>query len=151
MGKPHTPESELYAFGLLLYHMHTLQEPFAELDISGSNDLARLVAENNLRPNLPASLPAALQELMQDLWHGNPSRRPAWSEGDAPPCPRMLLQPRCCVPALPSQARVRVARRRHPRAAHRAARHAVGKPFAGAAAAEGQGSCVGRPTPPRGG
>ena len=82
LGKPHTPESELYAFGLVLCHMFTLQEPYANVG-SGDDDLALLVAHHDLRPFMTDAVPSPLRTVIQDFWHGNPSRRPTWGEGAA--------------------------------------------------------------------
>jgi serine/threonine protein kinase len=74
---------DVYAFGIILWELCTLQEPFAEFD-QQFRDAPTVVFEEavaaGLRPSLPSSLPPSLAHLIQRCWAPDPRARPPFSE-----------------------------------------------------------------------
>ena len=68
-----TEKSDIYAFGLIIYHTLTRSPPFEEYP---SASIPHQVLKGN-RPKL--SLPAikpAFKTMLPRLWHSNPKKRP---------------------------------------------------------------------------
>ncbi|EAY16505.1 TKL family protein kinase [Trichomonas vaginalis G3] len=76
-GSPPTKESDIYAFGTLLFSFYTLKfsmgrkilnGPFSELAVSGE------------RVNIPDIIPIKIQSLIERCWKQNPQERPTMEE-----------------------------------------------------------------------
>jgi len=80
LGRPHTSESDVYSFGIVLWEAITCQVPFANKS-SGFMDWVPLVVEGT-RPALPSgsSYPPWSVLLIQAAWDGNPRKRPTFAK-----------------------------------------------------------------------
>eukprot|EP00953_Heterococcus_sp_UTEX-ZZ885_P041340 21096-Heterococcus_DN1.PRE.2 len=68
-------QSDVYAFGILLWELATREEVHAGL--SAAQIIAR-VANDGLRPKIPRGCP--WRDVMISCWHEDPASRPAFSE-----------------------------------------------------------------------
>lgn len=80
-GQP-TLAADIYAFGMLLYHIVHRAEPFADCDISFvTKGVCDLEADEIVRPVITEkSLPENINALMQRCWDDDPDERPCIQE-----------------------------------------------------------------------
>ena len=76
-GQP-TLSADMYAFGMLLYHIVHRAEPFADCDVSFvTRGLCDLAADEIIRPVITEkNLPGPINELIQRCWDDEPDKRP---------------------------------------------------------------------------
>lgn len=73
----YSEKSDVYSFALIVYHMMTLQPPFARL----KNEQIRDEVLKNHRPSLdPHTLPTCYSNLIQRCWAQHPDERPTFQE-----------------------------------------------------------------------
>jgi small GTP-binding protein len=78
-GRPFSPVSDVYSFGILLWELFSHEMPFEELNIKFMHQLEDAVRAG-ARPTIPASASNAhLAALMQACWHQTPEQRPSFS------------------------------------------------------------------------
>lgn len=75
-GKSPTPASDVYAFGIILWELCTLKEPFQNIS---SPLLRKTVGRRRLRPSLK-NVNSELAEIMTQCWAHNPEDRPTFPE-----------------------------------------------------------------------
>lgn len=80
-GRPTMP-ADIYAFGMLLYHVVHRAEPFADCDVSFvTRGVCDIDADEIIRPVITEKiLPADINALMQRCWDDNPDKRPRVQE-----------------------------------------------------------------------
>lgn len=66
-------ESDVYAYGIILWEIYTRKEVFVGLN---ANQIIARVVKSDLRPDIPPDCP--LQELMTQCWSQNPEERPSF-------------------------------------------------------------------------
>src|SRR6185369_2808035 len=71
--KKFAQESDIYAFGMLMYLIATGEPPFR--DRLFDEHLARDIC-NGLRPKMPESVPERYRRLAEDCWNADPKKRP---------------------------------------------------------------------------
>lgn len=76
LGQPATPQSDLYAFGLILYELMAGRHPFT------GNNIMAIISQHLNAPIVPpstynAKIPSALDLLVLHLLHKKPDHRPA--------------------------------------------------------------------------
>lgn len=81
-GDPHTPESDVYAFGITLFELFSARLPYEDDD---ELDVLIAVADTSsgrgiLRPELPAETPPHFVDLCRRCWHPSPSARPSFNQ-----------------------------------------------------------------------
>ena len=83
-----TPQTDVYAFGILLFWLFAKEDPFEEKALNAEDRLflrspeetLRQVAEVDIRPTWPAAVPMILREVAIDCWHRSAARRPPMAE-----------------------------------------------------------------------
>eukprot|EP01125_Pyxidicula_operculata_P017139 TRINITY_DN5978_c0_g1_i1.p1 TRINITY_DN5978_c0_g1~~TRINITY_DN5978_c0_g1_i1.p1 ORF type:complete len:512 (+),score=76.63 TRINITY_DN5978_c0_g1_i1:109-1644(+) len=65
---------DVYSFGIILWEVLTLDEPFKEYE--AIEPFKHDVAENGHRPKIPSDCLPQLKNLMEDCWNTNPEKRP---------------------------------------------------------------------------
>jgi len=75
VGKPVTQKSDIYAFGYILWEMHTKEEPFKELTFKQISKKVR----NGERPPMPTFMTDFIRELTNWCWNDEPIERPNFS------------------------------------------------------------------------
>mmetsp|Transcript_29576 Transcript_29576/g.62857 ORF Transcript_29576/g.62857 Transcript_29576/m.62857 type:complete len:940 (+) Transcript_29576:1-2820(+) len=76
-------ESDVYAFGVLLYEVQTRREPYdGERLEDVLAEVSKQASETGRlkRPSIPSSTPAEMAVLMRDCWHEDPALRPHFEE-----------------------------------------------------------------------
>jgi serine/threonine protein kinase len=68
---------DAYAFGILLWEIMTMKEPFGDLMI---HEYSEQVIKGKARPKLDKKTPAVLNEIMVHCWHHDPASRPCISQ-----------------------------------------------------------------------
>src|SRR5688572_677070 len=77
-GKPYTQAADIYSFGMVMYFVATLRQPFS--DRAHDQDLALSIC-NGIRPEITEKeAPKCYIELMQKCWDPNPDNRPNATE-----------------------------------------------------------------------
>ena len=76
-----TPESDAYAFGIILYEVYSRKEPYQGED---PREVLRLVADWNVnkRPPVPGACPPKAETLMSECLDADPAKRPTFEELD---------------------------------------------------------------------
>ena len=74
---PYNLTADSYSFGILLWHIYSLQMPYEDMSRS---DHSTLVVYGGLRPPLNHSWPSTLCSLMQRCWEEAPYKRPTMTE-----------------------------------------------------------------------
>ena len=79
-GQPHTPQSDIYALGMLLYELLVCSPPFEGL----THDEIMKLLNTNQRPLTPDTIPSGFSEayvaLMKRCWDQDPAKRPSAAE-----------------------------------------------------------------------
>jgi len=70
--------ADVYSFGLVLWHLCTLQTPFQK-HFDRQKHL-QLVVRQGRRPKVPSSLSPELRQLITSCWSVNPAQRPSMEE-----------------------------------------------------------------------
>lgn len=78
MNVPYDSKVDVYAFGMLLYHLLVGKEPFGEF----KRNLFMLWHKilSGARPLIPETVPNCFQELIKRCWAGKPEQRPTFDE-----------------------------------------------------------------------
>jgi len=76
VGKLVTQKSDIYAFGYILWEMHTKDEPFKELSF---NQISKKIRDGE-RPPIPDSMEHFMRELTESCWRVEPSERPSFRD-----------------------------------------------------------------------
>lgn len=74
-GNPHTQESDVYSFGILMFEVITGQQAFR--DFKSSMHLAIKVIDGE-RPKSDIPIPPNFQALLEACWHKEPRKRPSF-------------------------------------------------------------------------
>ena len=74
---PYNLSADIYSFGILLWHIYSLQMPFEDMSRSAHS---HLVVYGGERPPINKSWPEALSNLMKACWEEAPYKRPTMSE-----------------------------------------------------------------------
>ena len=72
--------ADVYAFAMVLYHMHSHRLPFAEFRDRDEFALERDIARFELRPTLPTNVAPAMRALIERCWKTTPTLRPTFAE-----------------------------------------------------------------------
>uniref|UniRef100_A0A915PRY1 Protein kinase domain-containing protein n=1 Tax=Setaria digitata TaxID=48799 RepID=A0A915PRY1_9BILA len=73
-----TPESDVFAFGFLMYEVLTMKTPYET--IADGEVLDYINKNPNVRPTVPATVPNWLRELVNECWSACPQKRPKMSD-----------------------------------------------------------------------
>mmetsp|Transcript_30681 Transcript_30681/g.44613 ORF Transcript_30681/g.44613 Transcript_30681/m.44613 type:complete len:345 (-) Transcript_30681:2268-3302(-) len=71
--KPYNLTADSYSFGILLWEISTLKEPFEDFDL---HDLTEKVVKLGYRPSIPSNLPVSIKHIIKDCWSGEINKRP---------------------------------------------------------------------------
>ncbi|KAL7570909.1 hypothetical protein ACA910_002543 [Epithemia clementina (nom. ined.)] len=76
-----TTQSDVYAFGILLYEVYSRKNPYEGEDFAS---VLGKVADANIckRPPIPEGCPFEIERMMKKCWDGEPTRRPTFKELD---------------------------------------------------------------------
>lgn len=74
---PYNLSADSYSFGILLWHIYSLQMPYEDMSRSAHS---HLVVYGGLRPSLDRSWPPTICSLMQRCWEEAPYKRPTMTE-----------------------------------------------------------------------
>ena len=72
-----TKENDVYAFGMLVYEILTLNHPFEE--IKNPLELRKRVLEG-YRPPIPSNIHASYKKIIERCWLHNPEQRPSFDK-----------------------------------------------------------------------
>ena len=82
-GQVSTPESDIYAFSIMLVEIFSRTDPYEGMDphlvLEAVKDLNR---ESDMRPSLPVGLLPEVELMVKDCWHKDPEKRPPFVELD---------------------------------------------------------------------
>ncbi|GLD92624.1 hypothetical protein PINS_up001203 [Pythium insidiosum] len=73
------PSADVFSFGIVLTELETRRTPYHDQEETGLKVLMR-IAQNKLRPSLPASCPPHRRQLIVDCLHDDPSKRPTFAQ-----------------------------------------------------------------------
>jgi hypothetical protein len=73
LRRPSGISVDTYAFGILVWEIMTIKEPFADLMI---HEYTEKVIQRQKRPRLDRKTPAELNDLMSACWDHDPYKRP---------------------------------------------------------------------------
>jgi type II secretory pathway pseudopilin PulG len=71
----YSKKSDLWMFGILVYEIAAQCEPHVDVD---PNEVAFLIRDKFLKPQIPSDCPLELQEVMEMCWQIDPERRPSF-------------------------------------------------------------------------
>jgi serine/threonine protein kinase len=71
--KKYSAQSDIYAFGMLLYYITTFKSPFAGLEHDASLQISVVRGD---RPIIPEETPKEYKNIIQRSWDANPNKRP---------------------------------------------------------------------------
>jgi len=77
LSKPYNRSADVHSFGMLLWLMISLDEPFKTYSM---NLIKKLVIGKGHRPPCKESWPKGISDLMKSCWDPNPDERPSFSE-----------------------------------------------------------------------
>ena len=76
-----TPETDVYAFGIILHEIFTREEPFSSaLNAMDAMEVLQAIVDTDLRPIWPGTALKGIRNVASDCWHRNPERRPTFAE-----------------------------------------------------------------------
>lgn len=82
-GEVSTPESDVYAFSIMLVEIFSRKDPYVGMD---ANEVLKAVAdldrEVEMRPTLPVGIRTEVELMIKDCWHKDPEKRPPFVELD---------------------------------------------------------------------
>lgn len=78
LGKTLDEKTDVYSYGLILWEIATLKEPFA--GITSWPVFRKAVCEEGLRPPIPADMLPRLKQLITRCWDARPSVRPSFAQ-----------------------------------------------------------------------
>jgi serine/threonine protein kinase len=76
-GEPYNLQSDVYTFGLILYWILSLREPYRQIPPALHKTH---VFRDGLRPTVPSSWPESIKQLVQGAWSANITSRPTMQE-----------------------------------------------------------------------
>ena len=74
LNEPYGFSSDMYSFGLTLWQMMAMEEPFDA--ITGRETFVDLVAKNGARPMIEDTWGGPLVDVLKSCWHGDLTKRP---------------------------------------------------------------------------
>ena len=74
LNEPYGFSSDMYSFGLTLWQMMAMEEPFDAL--TGRETFVDLVAKKGARPKIEDTLGGPLVGVLKSCWHGDLTKRP---------------------------------------------------------------------------
>mmetsp|Transcript_10101 Transcript_10101/g.22589 ORF Transcript_10101/g.22589 Transcript_10101/m.22589 type:complete len:828 (-) Transcript_10101:271-2754(-) len=77
MCKPYGLSVDVFSFGIFLWEILSLKEPFEDYDV---NKHSRLVVKKGQRPMIKNYWPSYVKELMKACWSKDPKQRPTFAE-----------------------------------------------------------------------
>jgi len=79
-GGEYTEKCDVYSFGIMLWEILTLKEPYSEYPVAKSTFMSHLedAIIGGLRPTIPKSCPAEYRFLIESAWADDPSKRPGF-------------------------------------------------------------------------
>mmetsp|Transcript_24363 Transcript_24363/g.54895 ORF Transcript_24363/g.54895 Transcript_24363/m.54895 type:complete len:1195 (-) Transcript_24363:108-3692(-) len=80
-GGTNTPQTDVYAFGIVLAEVYSRKDPYEGEDTKMVlEEVADLNRPVDKRPAIPAACPSDVVSIMKDCWHKNPVFRPPFEE-----------------------------------------------------------------------
>ena len=73
MKQPYSEKVDVYSFGVLLWQMITLQQPYA---YANNNVVIGRVVLNGERPTISSDFPKHLKDLLSQCWNKDAENRP---------------------------------------------------------------------------
>eukprot|EP00640_Fibrocapsa_japonica_P005578 CAMPEP_0113947586 /NCGR_PEP_ID=MMETSP1339-20121228/65605_1 /TAXON_ID=94617 /ORGANISM="Fibrocapsa japonica" /LENGTH=105 /DNA_ID=CAMNT_0000954251 /DNA_START=20 /DNA_END=337 /DNA_ORIENTATION=+ /assembly_acc=CAM_ASM_000762 len=89
LNQPYNDKSDVYSFALIVWHLLTLQKPYATMSAS---QFTEQVGREGHRPPLDQSWPVELSSLLSRCWDADPACRPDFSEIEE--CLRIMINNR---------------------------------------------------------
>jgi len=77
LSQPYNTSADVYSFGMLLWMMMSLEQPFKKFSV---NVIKKLVFQQGHRPPCKDSWPKGISELMRSCWNPKFQERPPFSE-----------------------------------------------------------------------
>lgn len=77
MCKPYSLSVDVFSFGIFLWEILALKEPFEDYDV---NKHSRLVVKKGQRPMIKNYWPSYVKELIKACWATDPKQRPTFAE-----------------------------------------------------------------------
>jgi serine/threonine protein kinase len=77
LGHAYNETSDVYAFGLMLHELITLEKPY---DFISNEDHDRMVFHQHIRPGIPSWIPASTKRLIENCWSCTVGRRPKMND-----------------------------------------------------------------------
>ena len=80
-GGTNTPQTDVYAFGIVLAEVYSRKDPYEGEDTrTVLEEVADLKRPVDKRPAIPPACPSDVVSIMKDCWHKNPVFRPPFEE-----------------------------------------------------------------------
>lgn len=74
---PYNLSADIYSFGVLLWNIYSLEQPFEDMSRSAHS---HLVVYGGQRPHIPKDWPTSLTELITSCWEEAPYKRPTMQQ-----------------------------------------------------------------------